>query len=106
MVMNTNKAASLLLSALGILGLFAYGGGGGDGNAVILPPAPTGLNYTGVTSPAVIDSNNAVKLTSGAFLEGEAGSNFGIISSVMVDQSKIAKEIRLYEFPQIFFEPL
>jgi hypothetical protein len=59
-----------------------------------------------VTSPAVIDSNNAVELASGAFIGGETGSNFGIISSVTVDQSKIVREIRLYEVAQIFSEPL
>jgi hypothetical protein len=99
---NTNKYTGLLLSALGILGLFACGGGGGDGNAVIVPPAPTGLTYTGVTSQAVIDSKNAAKLAIGAFIGGETGSDFGIFSAVKDDHSKIVREIKLYEVVQIF----
>lgn len=103
--MKTNKYIRLLLSALGILGLVACGGGGGGGG--IAPPvSPTGLTYTGVTSPAIIDSNNAVELASGAFIGGETGSNFGIISSVTADQSKIVREIKLYQVAQIFSEPL
>ena len=103
--MNTNKYIKLLLSAIGILGLVACGGGGGGGG--IAPPEPNpGLPYTGVTSPAVIDSNNAVELASGAFIGGETGSNFGIISSVRDDQSKIVREIKLYQVAQIFSEPL
>ena len=47
LVRNTNKYIGLLLSALGILVLFACGGGGGDGNAVFGPPAPTGLTWAG-----------------------------------------------------------
>ena len=101
--MKTSKYIRLLLSALGILGLVACGGGGGGGGNV---PPPQTLIYTGVTSPAVIDSNNAVELASGAFIGGETGSNFGIISSVTADQSKIVREIRLYEVAQIFSEPL
>jgi hypothetical protein len=101
--MKTSKYIRLLLPALGILGLVACGGGGGGGGNV---PPPQTLIYTGVTSPAVIDSNNAVELASGAFIGGETGSNFGIISSVTADQSKIVREIRLYEVAQIFSEPL
>jgi hypothetical protein len=103
--MKTSNYIRLLLSALGILGLFACGGGGGGGG--IAPPEPNpDLPYTGVTSPAIIDSNNAVELASGAFIGGETGSNFGIISSVTADQSKIVREIKLYEVAQIFSEPI
>ena len=102
--MKTNKYIRLLLSAIGILGLVACGGGGGGGGNA--PIKPLGLTYTGVTSPAIIDSNNAAELASGAFIGGETGSNFGIISSVTADQSKNVREIRLYEVAQIFSEPL
>ena len=102
--MNTNKSIGLLMSAIGILGLFACGGGGGGGGNYFIEDI--GLTYTGVTSQAVIDSNNAVELASGAFIGGETGSNFGIISSVTADQSKIVRVIRLYEVVEIFSEPL
>ena len=103
--MKTNKYIRLLISAIGILGLVACGGGGGGGG--IAPPEPNpGLPYTGVTSPAIIDSNNAVELASGAFIGGETGSNFGIISSVRADQSKIVRELKLYQVAQIFSEPI
>ena len=102
--MSTNKSIGLLISAIGILGLVACGGGGsGGGNA---PIEPLGLTYTGVTSPAVIDSNNAAELASGAFIGGETGSNFGIISSVTADQLKIVRELKLYQVAQIFSEPI
>ena len=104
--MNINKYIRLLISAIGILGLVACGGGGGGGGGGGNALPPQTLIYTGVTSPAVIDSNNAVELASGAFIGGETGSNFGIISSVTADQSKIVREIKLYQVVQIFSEPL
>jgi hypothetical protein len=43
MVMNTKKSIGLLIPAIGILGLVAYGGGRGGGNYFI---EDIGLTYT------------------------------------------------------------
>ena len=100
MIITSNKNFGLILSIVCILGLVACGGGGGGGD--FMPAEPTGLTYTGVTSPAVIDSDNAAELASDAFIGGETGSNLGMFSSVADAQSTIERKIKLYEVVQIF----
>lgn len=68
MSITSNKNFGLILSIMCIIGLISCGGGGGD--SVNVPSVPTGLTYTGVTSPAIIDSNNAAELASDAFMGG------------------------------------
>ena len=82
MSITSNKKFGFILSIVHILGLISCGGGGGGGDSVTVPSVPTGLTYTGVTSPATIDSNNAAELAIDAFMGGETGSNLGIFSSV------------------------
>ncbi|MFO7688195.1 MAG: hypothetical protein R6V60_19130 [Desulfobacterales bacterium] len=101
MVMKTNNVIGLFLSVLGVLGLVACGGGGGGGGDPA-PTGPTGLTYTGVTTQAVIDVNNAAELAGEAFLGGETGSDIGLFSSVGENQSKKVREIKLYEVVPIF----
>jgi len=105
MSITSDKNFSLILSIVCIIGLTSCSGGGGGGGDFV-PSQPTELTYTGVTSPAIIDSNNAAELASGAFMGGETGSNFGIISSVTADQSKFVRELKLYQVAQIFSEPI
>ena len=105
MSITSNKNFGLILSIVCITGLVSCGGGGGGGGDFV-PSQPTGLAYTGVTTPAVIDSNNAAELASDALIGGETGSNLGIFSSVYDSQSKIVREIKLYEVVQIFGDPL
>ena len=103
MIITLNKNFGLLLSIVCILGLIACGGGGGGGGAGDFVPAePTGLMYTGVNSPAIIDSDNAAELASDAFIGGETGSNLGIFSSVADAQPNIVRKIKLYEVIQTF----
>jgi hypothetical protein len=106
MIITSNKNFGLLLSIVCVLGLVACGGGGGGGGGGgvgdFMPVEPTGLTYAGVTSPAVIDSNNAAELASDAFIGGETGSNLGMFSSVADAQSTIERKIKLYEVVQIF----
>lgn len=99
MIITSNKNFSLILSIVCILGLVACGGGGGGD---FMPAEPTGLTYTGVTSPAVIDSNNALELASDAFIGGETGSDLGMFSSVADAQPTIERKIKLYEVVQLF----
>ena len=100
MILTSNKNFGLILSIVCILGLVACGGGGSGGD--FMPAEPTGLTYTGITSPAVIDSNNAAELASDAFIGGETGSNLGIFSSVANAQPNIVRKIKLYEVIQTF----
>ena len=92
MSITSDKNFSLILSIVCIIGLTSCGGGGGGGGDLV-PSQPTGLTYTGVTSPAVIDSNNAAELASGAFIGGETGSNLGLFTSVNEQRTKIEREI-------------
>ena len=101
MIITSYKDFGLLLSIVCILVLVACGGGGSSGGDYV-PAEPTGLTYTGVTSPAVIDSNNAAELAGDAFIGGETGSNLGIFSSVADAQPNIVRKIKLYEVIQTF----
>ena len=98
-VMKTKISTGHFLLALGILSLVACGGGGGSGVPFIEPPS---LTYTGVTSQATIDSNNAAGLASDAFLGGESATDLSIFSSFSGPQPTFVREIKLYEVVQIF----
>jgi hypothetical protein len=63
MSITSNKNFGLIPSIVCIIGLISCGGGGGGGGDYV-PSQPIGLTYTGVTTPAVIDSNNAAELAS------------------------------------------
>ena len=102
--MKTNTLFGLILSAMGILGVVACGGGGGGGGDIAI--APASLTYAGVTSPAIIDSNNAAELSSDAFLGGETGTSLGIFNAVSGTQPTFAREIKLYEAVQVFNDAL
>jgi len=66
--LRAGRLASLFLVILVALFLAAYGcsGGGGGGGG--------GIEYTGVTTQAVIDDTNSEDLTQGAYIGGSAGS--------------------------------
>ena len=106
MSITSNKNFGLILSLMCIFGLISCGGGGGGGDPVNVPSVPTGLTYTGVTSPAIIDSNNAAELASDAFMGGETGSNLGIFSSVSGTPSEMMRNIKLYKVVKILGDPL
>ncbi|MFZ0243977.1 MAG: hypothetical protein WAL90_20215 [Desulfobacterales bacterium] len=107
MIIRSHKNFGLMLSIFCILGLISCGGGGGGGggsggDSVIVPTEPTGLTYTGVDTPAVIDLSNAVELTGDAFMGGETGTNLGMLSSVTDSQPNILREVKLYKLVPIF----
>lgn len=106
MSITSQKNFGLILSLVCIFGLISCGGGGGGGDSVTVPSVPTGLTYTGVTSSAIIDSNNAAELASDAFMGGETGSNLGIFSSVSGTPSQIMRNIKLYKVVKILGDPL
>jgi len=54
---------------------YGCGGGGGGGGT-------TGITYTGITSQALIDENNANEIASGSLVGGEIGSNLSVFGAV------------------------
>ena len=78
MTKSRNKALKSLrylclagVVTLGLLAIIATGGGGGGGT----PPSP--IVYTGLTTRAVVDGNNAEELSTGAYLGGHTGAAMG-----------------------------
>lgn len=64
----------LLSITLGITGCGGGGGGGGTGSG--------GINYTGSTTQATIDANNAKGLSTEAYSGGTVGTSLGMLGSV------------------------
>jgi hypothetical protein len=74
----------LVLSAF-LLSMFLSscgGGGGGDGGG------PPGISYTGVATPAPIDGNNAVDLSTGAYQGGNTGGAVSVLGAVQTGGSE------------------
>ena len=82
-----NKLFSFII--IGLAFAFAgCSGGGGGGNS---GGGASGLNYTGVTTPAQVDESNAEEITGGAFATGLIGDGMVGLS---VDQQIEAYHIR------------
>ncbi|MBC2710155.1 MAG: hypothetical protein HGJ94_03865 [Desulfosarcina sp.] len=64
----------LVLAVLLAVSLTACGGGGGGGGGV----SPSGISYTGLTTQAAIDENNAADLSTGAYQGGQIGDALSI----------------------------
>lgn len=72
------RFCSLLLGMLLAISLTGCGGGGdGDG--------PAGITYTGLTTQATIDENNAEDIATGAYQGGATVEEFGDIMGVVQD---------------------
>ncbi len=76
---STFKSFVLVLMVF-ILAAFVFGcgggGGGGDGGA------PAGITYTGLTTQALIDDNNAERLALGVYAGGDISADFIMIGAV------------------------
>ena len=102
MIITAKKILGLLLSTVCLLGVVACGGGGEGGGNDFVPAEPAGLTYTGVTSPAVIGTDNAAELAGDAFIGGETGSQIKIFSSFVDAQPNNVRKIKLYEVIRTF----
>ena len=81
---NMKKNQSTIIRLIGLFSIVAFGlisftgcSGGGGGGAV-----NSGINYTGVTSQAIIDENNANDIATGSLAGGEIGANLSILGAV------------------------
>lgn len=72
----------LVMAVLLAVSLTACGGGGGGGGG-----APATMAYTGLSSQAAIDENNAQDLTTGAYQGGQIGDLFGGIGAIEAIES-------------------
>ena len=80
---------------LGLLAIIATGGGGGGGGT-----APSPIVYTGPTTRAVVDRNNAEELSTGAYLGGQAGAAMGsraVTQSGYIGRPRSLKVIQVLE---------
>src|SRR5210317_1284814 len=73
----------LLLSTVIVSG--CGGGGGGDGGGGV----NTGITYTGVTTQATIDENNAVEITLEAYEGVDTASELNILGAVSENSSSV-----------------
>jgi len=80
--MNRTLSVTGILSCmlLSLFIIYGCGGGGGGGGA--------GINYTGVTSQALIDENNAYDIAVGTYEGGDRAYNFDNLFGVVQQNSK------------------
>ena len=71
-MIKTQKIISLSSVIVVVVFLASCGGGGGGGGGD--GGTQTGISYTGPTSQAVIDENNAEDISVGAYEDGRAGA--------------------------------
>jgi len=81
--------AGVALVLLGLLSILGTGGGGGGGGSSVTP-----VTYTGVTTQATIDQNNAQLLTSAALQGGNAGTTVAP-TGVVTEGTKASGEPRV-----------
>lgn len=75
------KMTHVVLTILLAVSLMACGGDGGNGES------PFGISYTGLTTKARIDENNAVELSTGAYQGGQIGAVFGGVGVIQTGES-------------------
>ena len=64
----------VVLAMTVVYGCSGGGGGGGGGS--------TGITYTGITTQAVIDQNNAEEIAIGSYEGGNIGSSLNIVGAI------------------------
>lgn len=93
------KINHLVLKLLLAVSLVACGGGGGDGDGG--GESPSGVSYTGLTTKAVIDENNAEDLTTGAYQGGQVGGVFTSVGVIQAGESAPAVCSRMLKVSRV-----
>ena len=89
------KQAVRYITTFGIMAILVACGGGGSG------PPPT-LNYSGVTTPVVIDADNAYTLLTGAYEGGQTTSAFNIFGAAQAESLLAANTPRMLTLATVF----
>ena len=84
--------------ALGLMTIVGTGGGGGGGGGA---STPTGISYTGLTTQATIDENNAEDLAVGAYEGGHTGGAVGGIGAIQSGESVHVDRPRMLKVSQV-----
>jgi len=97
--LTSEKFKGIGLTAFILLAVFltACGGGGGDGGG----GSPAGISYTGLTTQATIDGNNAEDLSTGAYQGGQAGAAIGSVGAIQTGESGPVGHSRMLKVSQV-----
>jgi len=101
--LNTFKMMTAIFLTLTYLGC-GGGGGSGDGGG-----ESSGITYSGITTQARVEENNATDLASGAFAAGETGSVFTGFAALKENKEQNDLQIdtfRTLKIPSIFADCL
>ncbi len=86
------KVNHVILSVLIAISLVACGGGSSSSS---------GISYTGLTTEATIDENNARDLSTGAYQGGQTGSAFNSVGVIQAGESEPVGYLRMLKVSQI-----
>jgi hypothetical protein len=95
------RVKHVVLAVLLAVSLTACGGGGGGGGG-----SPAGTSYTGLTTEATIDENNAEDLSTGAYQGGQTGAAFGSVGAIQVGESEPVGRPRTLKVSQVLEDAL
>lgn len=91
------RVKHVVLAVLLAVSLTACGGGGGGGGGGSL----SGISYTGLTTQATIDGNNAEDLSTGAYQGGQAGAAIGSVGAIQTGESGPVGHSRMLKVSQV-----
>ena len=93
---NSLRVKYVVLAVLLAVSLTACGGGGGGGGG-----SPAGISYTGLTTQAMIDENNAEDLTTGAYQGGHTGAAIGGVGAIQAWETGPVGRPRMLKVSQV-----
>jgi len=96
------RVKHVVLAVLLAVFLTACGGGGGGGGG----GSPSGISYTGLTTEATIDENNAEDLSTGAYQGGQTGAAFGSVGAIQAGESGPVGRPRTLKVSQVLEDAL
>jgi hypothetical protein len=98
---NNLRVKHVVLAVLLAVSLTACGGGGDGGGG-----SPAGISYTGLTTQATIDENNAEDLSTGAYQGGQTGAAFSGVGAIQAGESGPVGRPRMLKVSQILGDAL